>query len=397
MSLFLRMGGHHVRLIVGLDQFLDIHYHVIVGDPPPGADAANEELRDLMYEGYCRTNRSNKKGPQKYLLLLITFFSIVNGPPSDNGFFFYTRGPVDMVALKSTLKRCVLGIFLKSQPSTPSLAKWTKLNPCLRFFAVGNLWRFLRNLFLISFAVLAIKISKLRANFQGQTQLENLGAGGGMQVDVDAKTEAEWHKVCGARYARGERVLSCPIENFIFLVLTIILEPIEIMTHYFMMVSNQKPTYDKWPPLLDLLWWPTSLVNWVLQYYSQLLAGDPCTRLNVILASCGVATLAGLQEAYPERVYYLRNITFMVIGLIEIRHVAELESDPLHAMPLPIGGGLAQNWIRWPGIAKPKTIVAPNHVWAKLCTTKPSNNFDDKLLLLLGFFSQHGQNLSPCL
>ena len=152
-------------------------------------------------------------------------------------------------------------------------------------------------------------------------------------VDLDAKTEADWHGVAGSRLERTEKVLQCDIESFIIITQLVLLEPIEIMTHLFMGYSNRVPNYAEWPPLLDMLWGPTSIVQWVLQYYSGVLTGR-CGRLSIILARCGVCSLGELHDKMPDRHRYIRNLTLMIIGLVEMRHVEDLEGDSLRCYAL---------------------------------------------------------------
>ena len=52
MSLFVRMGGHHIRLILAIDAFLDQWFFVVEAAAPTEPAAAINELKSLFYQTY---------------------------------------------------------------------------------------------------------------------------------------------------------------------------------------------------------------------------------------------------------------------------------------------------------------------------------------------------------
>ena len=100
------------------------------------------------------------------------------------------------------------------------------------------------------------------------------------ETDADASAEINFNDVNGKRCLRLLSMASDHEEQFVFFVFSIIDEPIQIMTHWFMKYSNRKPIFKQSAPILDLLWPRKSIIVWSLQYLSQMLSGD-CPRLRV--------------------------------------------------------------------------------------------------------------------
>ena len=101
-----------------------------------------------------------------------------------------------------------------------------------------------------------------------------------LEADADEPSEIDFNDVNGKRCLRLLSIASDHAEQFVLFAFSIIDEPIQIMTHWFMKYSNRTPNFKQPAPLLDLLWPRKSIIVWSLQYLSQMLSGD-CPRLRV--------------------------------------------------------------------------------------------------------------------
>ena len=61
--------------------------------------------------------------------------------------------------------------------------------------------------------------------------------------------------------------------NFTILVVSVVIEPLEMLTRFFMKLSNMAPDFSRMPPVMDLNYPCASRLTALLQYYSAILAG----------------------------------------------------------------------------------------------------------------------------
>ena len=138
------------------------------------------------------------------------------------------------------------------------------------------------------------------------------------ETDPSFTMAAEWHRVTGTRLTRFLRVMSDPVELFIFSCLCVILEPFSFLTKMFMKYSTMQRDYSKSPPIFDLIWDRTSIIMWVQQYLSWLLTGR-AARLKMIYCRQGYSSFKQWHDKQPNQVSYLRGLILMASGLVELR------------------------------------------------------------------------------
>ena len=151
-------------------------------------------------------------------------------------------------------------VYFKRQPVPPSSGKWEKLVP-------GIMW--MVKLQLSGLLQLLLRPAFRKASFHkasGNSQTEDLD-------DPALRLDLSWHEVAGKRYARLERMVSNVWQEYVLMVTLLVAEPFRIMTHVLIAASNNERSFVGFPPLMNLLYDPTSIFIFSLQYLSSLLRG----------------------------------------------------------------------------------------------------------------------------
>jgi len=317
------MGGHFLRLVLGVDKLVDM-LEVVPRFPPPEAAAEAAEVTDYLMAVYDQQHTSAEGGDEaksrvKYLAAVTDLCRILNGRPGVDGFRTFQPGLVDLPALKSTLKRCLMVVVLAHQPTVPSLNKWTKHGPSNDFWVIATLWDILPKLQVISWSELEIFLKKTVARQLAAARL--LGAD---EADPETQVQVSWHGVAGTRYDRLDRVIHDALSLFIMTSNAVVLEPNRYLALCFMSMSSRVQDYSAFSPLLDLLHEPYSVVVICLQYYASLLTGQN-PRLRLIWLRVGCTSLQEWTSRFPEQVHYFKRMVLHMIGQFENRHMKALQ------------------------------------------------------------------------
>lgn len=244
-----------------------------------------------------------KKG--KYADRMRRFFELFNGPAwrrEGNELTHYCNGchssREDVVTEMESL---LLGVMFRSQPTAPSLAKWTKLGPCCDWFVLASTQGTLRLIFDHAFGKLASKANPCQATSDG------------------VEEELDWHQVAGRRCARAKRFLHSEAKLTIILMLSIVLEPLRHICSFFLLHGIRPPDTSRHPPLFDLIWGEKSLISLVLQYYSAMLAGSS-SRLELLWRRSSVP-FASWREERPQEAQTLRKLILVASSWVRRRFV----------------------------------------------------------------------------
>lgn len=305
-TLFLRMGGHFVRLLSSSGVFAR-RLRVVRSSPPAGVSAFAAEMTDWLVLAHQNSDAvSSVNANSRYRMLVDDYFSVFNGDPSLTGLTHLSEEPVHLPSLQKKAAVVINNLVLRGVPSVPAQNKWTRFAPCLNFFVLGSLFGLLPSMVKNSSDVLANQPDLL---------VDSAGAD-----DQDQKSPTfDWHRVAGARLRRFLRVMQSKEERFVFLVVSASLEPLRYLTKFFMSASNRPRLYDRPPPLLELLLPEASPLIWVTQYYSELLAGEcgkgrNSGRLILIWAMAGHASMLEWMQERPGRVLLVRRLSPHVVG-----------------------------------------------------------------------------------
>ena len=197
----------------------------------------------------------------------------------------------------------LLRVLLPGQPMAPNSGKWTKLYSSLDFFVIGG---FNGCLFALS------EVAYQKMSFQ-----ELLQKPGGLKVDDGA--EADWQQVAGRRYLRTMATLSDSNSQFLRLLLCVVLEPLRYLTFTFLKYGRRVTVFDRTPPVFDMISTRRSPIQWVLQYYSELLRGSSA-RLSLLWAREGFSSLHLWQAARPEESSLFRRAVLVAASEVQRRH-----------------------------------------------------------------------------
>ena len=131
VALFLRMGGHFVRLVTATPEF-SRNVHIADCEPPPEAAQFAQELSGMILESYAREHDASAAARKEKQKQLDSFFSVLNCKLWDDSPTIYLDGRTDRMVLIDTLCEGILKVVLPQLPPVPSAGKWAKLYPSLR-------------------------------------------------------------------------------------------------------------------------------------------------------------------------------------------------------------------------------------------------------------------------
>ena len=205
-ALFLKMGGHFLRLVAAARQCIQAELHVerrpeIVRDAIAAAGPVIAELKSYMLANFAHSHSEAQRdrvskdiGPghkayEDFKADLDSFFAVFNGTPwvDVGALTHYCNGccATNQVSGEKALL-AIKRIVLRCQPTVPQISKWTKLGPCNDWFLIGCVAGLLRRLFRHGFAAI-----------DWQREVEQAG---GQDVDLgNHNEEFSWHAVAGSR------------------------------------------------------------------------------------------------------------------------------------------------------------------------------------------------------
>jgi hypothetical protein len=353
-ALFVRMACNFLRMKAHLPRFVDKRLRRVVGEPPARDRYFAEQAIDYLLANYHCEDRAGdglpanpkKRGRRPPEECVRFFFAIFNGGyDSITGeLIHYCAGTSccqdfpSTVLMKSKMIAALRRGLLRELPPVPEQGKWTKCGPCADFFFVGYLGFVLCHLISdalgqawgASAAASAADVTKgareavgARANENGAAALVHVAPAPEKHDDgTGATTEFDFRKVGGKRYTITLNMSGSEARRQLHAIYTVAMEPLRIITSYFLHHSWQVDRRRE-PPLLDLLWSKTSILVACSQYYSSLLRGN-CSRLALIWAQSGCASLPEWTRAYPAMALKCRQALLLCHSCIRRRLVGKL-------------------------------------------------------------------------
>jgi hypothetical protein len=319
MSLFCRTGGHFVRIIAAVSPIAK-KIHIVEGNPPIHAKEVAEQLVDLMvqhHDGQARSQDRSAAASNKFRQKAKRNFEILNGRVADR-LCHFSVASVDKDMLAVELMGLIYTLVLPSLPATPSMNKWTKLEMCLMFFFIACMFNLMQLLAELAFDKLDMRLLAAAAKASDSTASDPQAA-----VDEQYHSDNNWHAVTGKRLKVFMTNVQGKLNQQIRAILIVLFEPLWYLTRTFMGYSNAIPNYERYPPLMNLIYGPTSPLVWVKQYYSEVLRCS-APRLRIILAACGCDSFAEWELKFPHMVAYVRRLVLMIQAMVEHRHVGKI-------------------------------------------------------------------------
>jgi hypothetical protein len=261
IALFLRMGGHFMRLFAAAPTMLR-RRALVLDFPTPEADLYGEQVKDFLICSHRREHNPSDAALKTYSAHVADFVSVF-GNLCGEQITLYLRGRPLTTVLKLAVDS-INTVFLAHLPPVPSSGKWTKRSPCFKF-----IWQAGMNNLLLELAEVAFQGLKVEAETDALLRGEEETG-----VEADLLQELKWRQVAGGRCLKLFRTLQDEDEMFVIAVERVVNEPTDLLTYHFLWMSNNLMSFDTYSPVMDILWERTSVLNHVLQYYSTLLDGS---------------------------------------------------------------------------------------------------------------------------
>ena len=209
----------------------------------------------------------------------------------------------------SSATDAALSILLSRLPPVPSSGKWEKLTPCI-FYIVK----------LQMHGLLARMLGPAFQNAGFHTARKPSGRAG-KDDDPALRMDFAWHEVAGKRFKRMKTFVSDRWSQFVMRALLLVLEVFRALTLSFMSSSNRRSCVG-FSPMQNILYGPTSIVIWSLQYLSSLLRMTS-SRCRLLWQPRADSCSQWIRQ-YPEEATFFRRLVLHSIGQIELRHVRKL-------------------------------------------------------------------------
>lgn len=343
-TLFLRMGGHFLRLICALQLiFQPATVQIIPGQPPPDAQEFAEEFHDFMLrarewlalrrekpkrgasrgagmngaqqcsesECHAATAPPSHRPSKTFLAGLKEFCAVFNGRMWENSFSHHCMGAACCSSGPSTtcnrMIRAVSQVLLARVPEVPALSKWTNLGCCVDNFAALIL---VHNVLGVLFAS---AFCKMRAHKDKQL--------------ISDDGNLDWHAVEGVRLARSRSAVESREWRACVVMLSVLLEPLRLLSRFFMHCSTSTHCSCKIPHLCDLVTDELSPVVVVMQYLAGLLIQSG-GRLLLVLRSVERRTVSDFIQGERELAARFRRALLLTAGETYRRHGKHFRSWP---------------------------------------------------------------------
>ena len=213
----------------------------------------------------------------------------------------------------------VLKVLFRVLPTTPLMADWSKIGPCLDFFLQAD------------FAGL---LERLLAEAQWAEQISQRENPPGEEHEFHEKVD--WHKLAGTRFKRTCKMLSSAQERFERLLLAVVMEPLRHLHDAFLKYAHSAPDETSWPTLLSEVWPRTSTHVSALQYYASCLAGAT-SRLKLIVNLSEDFSLRAWMQAKPEQARAVRDKLLSTAAFVRRRFSANVDRFPFRLFGLADG------------------------------------------------------------
>ncbi|CAE7263478.1 unnamed protein product [Symbiodinium sp. KB8] len=319
-TLFLRMGGHFLRLIASLRVHIESPRFFQWRQNPSQADldrgrAFRNEVSAYLKANLRHHDRQMAAVPRARDWVRLEkeishcFDSVLNGCGWDHGVLVHqcvnscckTRREAQDKVLHAATQ-----ILFRVVPCLPLTSDWTKIGPCLDAYISMDVHGLLG--FLLQQSAWAHKLPQ-RAE------------------DEEADAKVDWRALAGRRFHRFCKVMSSHEERFQRVLLAIAVEPLRHLHSTFLAFAHSAINEEAWPLLLRELWAPSSKYISVMQYYSTLLAGQG-SRLCLLAGLSGHDTVESWILACPGEASSARNRLLMIAASLHRRYETTVDRYP---------------------------------------------------------------------
>jgi hypothetical protein len=198
--------------------------------------------------------------------------------------------------------------LFRRMPPTPAINKWTKLAPVCDMLVFGAM---LHNIFAKTFFGLDIPMA-------GEID---------STIDFDMIKDAFFSAVSGSRFRASKDFLQDANTRPALVTLSLILEPLRVLTSWWMRRAREVDPHSGQRPLMDILCPSTSVLTATLQYLSSLLHGQP-KRLLMLWRPSGAASFQEWFRTHPSEVQQFRRLVLLTSAAIFRRHAHCLRQFP---------------------------------------------------------------------
>ena len=252
---------------------------------------------DFLFQFNKTWNFTSRQGLMEFILALRQLASVLNGRWWVDHLQHFCTGPSCCSSGKATavlraIDALMKAVFMKA-PACPAVNKWSKLGPCVDILMFGLL---VHQVLPRAFALMRLSGSVLQS-FAGDDDGDYLAA-----LDFSA--------LQGKRYNASKVMLQDPTALVAIICLSIILEPLRVVTAWFMRRAHQSSDSCARPPIVDLLSLPHSCIIHARQYLSSLVAGRS-TRLILLWRHCSCESLPDFYDRCGDSVRLLRRMAMV--------------------------------------------------------------------------------------
>ncbi|CAE7630253.1 unnamed protein product [Symbiodinium sp. CCMP2592] len=317
-TLFLRMGGHFLRILGPLKSKLeDPSFFTWVPNPTAEQSAQSRafcaETAMFLVDNLKHHQRQMAPGSagignwtEEAQNIVTCFRTILNGNPWNRAGLTHIcingccncRKSAEMKVLWAVAK-----VVFRNTPTLPLTADWTKLGPSLDWY------------FAADFSGLLTNLARFAGQWAGQLEQRASSSSAAAEQD-DAAAIAEtidFHTLAGKRYKRMVQMLQSPSERFQRVLLCITLEPLRHMHSTFLKFAHSAPDDEAWPLLMQELRLKSSKVVCVLQYLATLLCGKGSRMVTFQQPGLALAVRARL---------------LLIAGSLDRRHACNVDRQP---------------------------------------------------------------------
>ena len=197
--LFLRTGGHFVRLLIGLRSLIEKEFDQIYVQPKNRIVTVIVEMKDYLLCAYKNTHDPSAKQLAQYTSDLNELFCILNGPL--HVFAHHSLLPVvDLQSLKDRLYIVLCRIIFPGQPGVPAANKWEKFGPTLDWHSRAHLWGLMPKVMRYAFGPMLLQVRGGDKTFVALEDAQDPEVDD--NPDKDPEAVAEFRKKVGKRFRR---------------------------------------------------------------------------------------------------------------------------------------------------------------------------------------------------
>ena len=300
------MGTHMLRLVLHVPILLRQEGLVTVAACKPDASELcfAAEYKDIVLANFEGTKKQRLNLSNR----LDGLFSRWTGGYFERGRIMSTYDPPNMDNFLKELECCYIDVVLPCNPARPSMGKWTPLFLCVWWFVkslIGGLVSML-----LESALGALKGSDATILEQMKEATE------GSQLDIAwSHVATSKRRVTEGRYRDQTWCVRISI-------MWVLYEGLWILARYYMGCSLANPyrANDDWPELMNLLNGNYSILDFVLQWLSTLLAEpSSCKRLILVMANRGCTSYREWAARFPDDIALFERGTLTIIASIERR------------------------------------------------------------------------------